>query len=45
MTQIIEFFIYLIVLILAVPTSVIMGIASIISELAPVFTEFWLSLF
>lgn len=40
MEQIIEFFLYLIILILAVPTSIIMGIASIISELAPLFAEY-----
>lgn len=44
MEQILEFFVYLVILVLAVPTRIIMGIASIISDLAPVFAEFWVSI-
>ena len=39
MEQIIVFFLYGIILVLSVPTSIIMGIASIISELTPMFYE------
>lgn len=45
MEQIIEFFLYAIILVLSVPTSIIMGIASIIGEIAPVFTELCASIF
>ena len=44
MEQIVEFFLSLIIVILAVPTSIIMGIASIISELTPMLAELWESI-
>jgi len=45
MEQIIEFFLYCIILVLSVPTSIIMGVATVISELIPMLAEFWASIF